>query len=288
MTWLERDGARLHLREIGHGRPMIVLHGGPDFDHEYLLPDLDRLADLARLVYYDQRGRGRSYSGEKPDDVSLSTDVADLDRVREWAEPGSVALLGHSWGTLLALEYALRHPARVSHLVLLNPAPASHVDLLAVRRHLTALRSADEMERMAELRSDPAYRAGELAADAEYHRIHFRPTVRRSGDLERIVGRLRRGFTREGIVAARAIEHRLYEETWLDERYDLLPRLGDVRSRTVVIRGEHDFIPIEVARHIADGIPDARLVDLPNSGHFAYVEQPDAVHAAIAGLLFDG
>lgn len=50
----------LFYREIGQGQPIIVIHGGPDFDHSYLLPDLDRLADSFRLIYYDQRGRGRS------------------------------------------------------------------------------------------------------------------------------------------------------------------------------------------------------------------------------------
>jgi proline iminopeptidase len=55
--------ARLFTREIGSGPPIIVVHGGPDFDHAYLLPELDRLAGRARLVYYDQRGRGRSANG---------------------------------------------------------------------------------------------------------------------------------------------------------------------------------------------------------------------------------
>jgi pimeloyl-ACP methyl ester carboxylesterase len=55
--------ASLYARDIGKGPPIIVLHGGPDFDHSYLVPDLDRLADAYRLIYYDQRGRGRSRDG---------------------------------------------------------------------------------------------------------------------------------------------------------------------------------------------------------------------------------
>jgi hypothetical protein len=82
------------VRDVGRGLPIIVLHGGPDFDSEYLMPELDRLADLGRLVYYDQRGRGRSYSGEQPEDVSIESEMADLDRLREWTGADSVALLG--------------------------------------------------------------------------------------------------------------------------------------------------------------------------------------------------
>jgi len=71
-------GAELYSREIGHGTAIIVLHGGPDFDHSYLVPDLDRLADSYRLICYDQRGRGRSADGVKPEDVTLASDIADI------------------------------------------------------------------------------------------------------------------------------------------------------------------------------------------------------------------
>ena len=62
------ESASLYCREIGQGQPIIVLHGGPDFDHSYLLPDLDRLADAFRLIYYDQRGRGRSADQVLPEE----------------------------------------------------------------------------------------------------------------------------------------------------------------------------------------------------------------------------
>lgn len=69
----------LYARDIGRGYPIVVLHGGPDFDHSYLLPDMDRLSDSFRLIYYDQRGRGKSADGVRAEDVTLVSDVADLD-----------------------------------------------------------------------------------------------------------------------------------------------------------------------------------------------------------------
>lgn len=285
---MQTVGARLHVREVGDGLPILVLHGGPDFDHEYLLPDLDRLADLGRLVYYDRRGRGRSYSGRLADDVSMETEVADLDRVRDWTGSPSVALLGHSWGALLALEYAIRHPGRVSHLVLMNAGPVSHADFLDLRRHVSDIRPAEQQKRMDELRSSAAYLAGDLGADAEYHRLHFASAVRRPAHLEQVIGQLRRGFTAEGLRAARAIEDRLYQRTWLDEDYDLLPQLRQLRIPTLVLHGDQDLVPVEVARRIAGAMPHARLVVLPDCGHFAFLEQPDAVHAAVTEFLVGG
>src|SRR6478752_7014875 len=66
--------AELYSREVGQGTEIIVLHGGPDFDHSYLLPELDHLSDSYHLIYYDQRGRGRSADGVKPEDVTLGSD----------------------------------------------------------------------------------------------------------------------------------------------------------------------------------------------------------------------
>src|SRR5437016_1513489 len=73
--------ADLYYCEIGEGSPLIVLHGGPEFDHSYLRPGMDMLADSFHLIYYDQRGRGRS-SGEC-ENISVESEIADLENIRE-------------------------------------------------------------------------------------------------------------------------------------------------------------------------------------------------------------
>ena len=157
--------AWLYSREIRGGQPIIVLHGGPDFDHGYLLPDLDRLADAFRLIYYDQRGRGRSADHVQPEDVTLRSDVEDLDEVRKHFQLESAALLGHSWGAVLALEYALRYPTRVSHLILMNPAPASISDV-AVLRKAYVQKLGSDMDRQKEILASAAYEGGDPEAVA--------------------------------------------------------------------------------------------------------------------------
>lgn len=89
-------------------------------------------------------------------------------------------------------------------------------------------------------------------------------------------------------LAARAIEHRLYEQTWLRADYDLLPMLRTHPVPTLVIHGDKDFVPVEVASHIAEAIPDAQLSVLPDCGHFAYLEYPDLVQGQITAFLNGG
>lgn len=275
------------MRSIGAGPPLVVVHGGPDFDHEYLLPEFDDLVGDRRVVLYDQRGRGRSYHGEGPDDVTLGGEMADLDAVRAWTGAPAVALLGHSFGGLLAMEYAIRFPDRVSHLVLLNTAPASHAGARLLRAELAARTSPEAAARMAAIAADPAYRRGDIALEAERYRLHFGRTVRDPAVLDDVVGRLRRAFTPASIVAARAIEDRLYAETWDRPDYDLLPGLRQLAMRSLVVHGEDDFVPFAIVRDIAEAIPRSRLEIVPTS-HFSHVERPAEVGRLVGQFLAVG
>jgi proline iminopeptidase len=273
----------LYSREIGRGQPIIVLHGGPDFDHCYLLPDLDRLADAFRLIYYDQRGRGRSADQVLPEEVTLTSEIDDLDKVRQHFHLESPALLGHSWGTVLALEYALRHPERVSYMILMNPAPASGRDLALFRKAYLQKLGA-EMDRQREIVASAAYKEGDPEAVAARYRIHFKPALKRSEDYEKLMATMKAGFISQGkagIVKARAVEDRLMRDTWQVDGYDLLPKLQTLSIPTLVISGDHDFIPKEIAPHIARAIPNAQLVMLRNCGHFTYLECPGDVRKAL-------
>ena len=206
----------LFCRDAGEGPPIVVLHGGPEFDHAYLLPELDRLADSFRLVSYDQRGRGRSADG-------VRSELDDLDRVRRRFGLEPVAVLGHSWGGVVAMAYAIRHPDRVTQQILLDTAPASAADWQLLREAFARRRPAADAEAMQAIAATDAYRRGDLETEAAYYRIHFRMTL----------------------------------------------------------RGEHDFIPVELAARVADAVPGARLTVLPGCGHFTYLEARAAVFAEI-------
>ncbi|HEY7354126.1 MAG TPA: alpha/beta fold hydrolase [Terriglobales bacterium] len=273
-------GAELYARDLGKGPAVIVLHGGPDFDHRYLLPELDRLSDSFRLIYYDQRGRGQSANGVQPEDVTLDSDIGDIEKVREYFHLDSVVLLGHSWGTVLALEYALRFPQRVSRLVLMNPAPASSADYKELRKEWVEDRP-DDMQRRSAIANSVAYKEGDPEAVTAYYRIHFKPALARKADYDKLISRMRASFTKQGVLKARAIEARLMTETWSSPDFDLLPQLRNIKVPTLVITGDHEFIPASTAEHIAHAIPAVRLITLKGCGHFSYMECSAAVHEEI-------
>jgi proline iminopeptidase len=281
------EGAMLSYRDVGQGLPVIVLHGGPGFDHRYLLPDLDRLSDAFRLIYYDQRGRGQSAWNGPPAPASLQIEMDDLERVRQHFQLERAALLGHSWGGLLAMEYAIRHPERVSRLLLLNTCPASYDDFALFERQL-AVRDPQDAERMRDLDSDPRMAEGDLGTRAAYYRLYFKPTVRPPELLDRLIAHLQVGWTRESVLSARVSTGRLFPETVAKPGYDLLPALAQLRIPTLILHGDYDFIPLPCADRIAKAIPGAHLVVVRNCGHFSYMERPDEVRQALVEFFQAG
>jgi proline iminopeptidase len=135
--------------------------------------------------------------------------------------------------------------------------------------------------RLQELGATEPLRSGDLGADAEYYLVHFGSSFRSSEHLERLLENLRVGATPEGIRRARAIEDRLYDESWLRSGYDLLPALAQLSVPTLVLHGDRDLIPLACAEHIAAAIPGARLEVLKDTGHFPYMERPGEVREAI-------
>jgi proline iminopeptidase len=278
----------LYARTIGSGLPTIVLHGGPDFDHAYLLPDLDRLADVVQLIYYDQRGRGRSAKGVVARDVTMASEIEDIERIRQQFGKKRVVLLGHSWGTALALEYALRYPAHISGLILMNPAPASSSDVAVLRSaYLQKLGSSLAAQQRAIVASE-AYQSGDPEAVAARYRIHFTPALVRSEHYEQLMTAMKAQFVKQGkdgILKARAVEDQLMSMTWKRPDYDLLPKLSRLPVPTLVITGDADFIPVAISEHIAEAIPGSELIVLKDCGHFAYLEHSEQVHEAVSQFI---
>jgi proline iminopeptidase len=277
----------LLVRSIGQGDAIIVLHDGPELDHGYLVPEMDRLATGYRLTYYDQRGRGRSADRVAPEDVTLASELDDLDGLRQRLGLERVALLGHGWGAVLAMEYALLRPSRVSHLILMNPAPASAADAARAREAHDATLGAD-LDRLREIAAGAAYRDGEPDSVAAYFRTLFAPGIVGAEQAQRLSSRMRGRFHIQGsagILAARAIAQRLRAETVERPGYDLAARLHELPIPTLIVTGDRDFVPTAVAQRIASAIPRSTLVAVPDCGHFAYLECGDAVRRAIDPFL---
>lgn len=260
----------LHHVVVGTGPPLLVMHGGPGFDHTYFRPWLDGLGADHSVIYYDHRGTGRS---PEPEDWSRighdtwSDDAADLlDRLGH----DGATVLGHSYGGFLALETALRHPERVRALVLCDTAPV--VDYPDVVMETARARGTPEQVAV----------VAELLRTGAAGDEHFREAVEtilplyfheyQAGLFERLLGRTRFRAAAQNHASAACLPD-----------YDVRHELWRIRVPSLVLAGRHDWLcPVrEGAEQLADGLPDSRLVVFEESGHFPFVEETEAFLEAV-------
>jgi proline iminopeptidase len=258
----------------------LVLHGGPGADHRYLLPQMLRLADRHDLLFYDQRGGGKSRADAR-ESVTWRAHVDDLATViREFGLP-LPTVVAYSWGGLLAMLYAVATTtdaalSPLGRLALIDPAAVTREYRAQFEAEFARRENSDYVraERATLLASglrerDPEgyrQRAFELSVAGYF----ADPTVARDLTPFRVVARVQ-------------------QSVWasLDD-YDLLPALVRVRTRAtapvLVIHGREDPIPLASSAATAAAL-GAPLVTIEQCGHVPYVERPDALFATLEPFL---
>ncbi len=256
------NGVTLYERRVGAGPPVVVLHGGPGAHHDYLLPGFDALARGRELIYYDQRGGGRSpVPREIP--VGWREHVADLEALRGAWQLDRLTITGYSWGALLALLYAVAYPARVARLALVSPAPVWRAAREEFERRLQARASSPALQAARRALRESGLRERDPAA---YQRRLFELAV---------AGYFHDPAQARGLTPFRITE-RTQRAVWegLGD-YDLRPALERLSIPTLVLHGDDDPIPVAVAEALARALR-AEFRVLEDCGHVPYVEAFEA------------
>jgi len=268
----------LFVKVSGHGYPLVLMHGGPGLDHTTLLP-LEALADQFTLVFYDHRCNGRS-DGAAMSTVTWENLTADADALREALGFEKWAILGHSFGGNVALEYALRYPHRLSHLILMDTGG----DQQWVSQHAP------------EILAKRGYRAGAVQAARRFYSGKITPDEFFSTIMRFMSAYYYHlnpfGILREMVVGPRLMyrpEALIHGYAQLLDGWSVMDRLGKIQAPTLVIAGRYDFLfPPEHQAILADRLPNAQLVLVERAGHSPHEEQPAQVFPVIRDFLTIG
>ena len=268
----------LYAYSIGSGPvTVVVLHGGPGLRHDYLRPEFDRMASNARVVYYDQRGCGRSTPNGP---YAWNQHVGDLhDLLTTSLSSDRIVLAASSWGTILAILYAYYHPERVAGLVLSGVVgwPDAPSRLPPLRTLLDTMRVLDHSTgRLVEI--DSLTRNRPLALSRQGNPLD---SVRAGGpsftriDSATVASNQGRNLGRE--LAARLgascpTVGRLVWDGW--ETAPLLDSLTSVHAPTLIVHGSEgrETTP---ALQLAEAFPWARRAVITGGGHDPWFTQPD-------------
>ena len=116
--FVDSGGVLIYFKAVGRGPPLVIVHGGPGASHDYLLPNVYRLATSYRLVFIDERGSGRSPRLQDTKQYTVAKMAEDVEAVRVALQLGKIALLGHSYGGVVVQAYAFKYQEHLSHLIL--------------------------------------------------------------------------------------------------------------------------------------------------------------------------
>ncbi len=267
------DGARLAYTTIGQGPVLVktanwMTHLELDWNAQAVRSMLEGLAREHTLLRYDARGSGLSDWDVKK--ISLDAWVSDLEAVVDAAKLERFPLFGMSQGCSVAISYAVRHPERVSHLLLLGGFAAGP------RHRGLSVREMEAWQAMKTL-----MRVGWSAPDAAFRQLftsQFMPDSTKE-QWESFNEIQRASTSAEGA------------ERYMDAVGDInvSDLLGAVRTPTLVMHARHDVrVPFEFGRMMAAGIPDARFVALPGRNHILQEGEPALARFLEEAQLFLG
>ena len=275
MTTISVRGISLFVKVIGQGYPLLLMHGGPGMDHSSLLP-LRPCADQFTLIFYDHRCNGRS-EGAEVTSMTWENLTADAEALRQTLGFDRWAVLGHSFGGMVALEYALRYPQHLSHLLLMDTCGDTRwvqqgaPELLAKRGYgAGAVRGARRFFN-GQLAPNEVFSTAMKFARAYYYRDSFLTLFSQIPSGRR---------------AKMRPETQIYGFGQLLTGWTVMDRLREITAPTLVLAGRDDFqFPPEHQAILADRIPNAQLEIVERAGHNAPMERPLEVIEAVRRFL---
>ena len=247
----------------GAAIPIVAVNGGPGLSHAYMMQNnlWQRFAAHRLVILYDQRGTGASKHVQANAPQSMAAQVADLEAIRGALRLDRVAVLGDSYGGMIAMAYAAAHPEHVARLILSDSAAPSWKGLVHLLPQVFPDREEQDDAEGKRLAGDPE--AAAQAGLVNHMRMMFYSTDMRDAYLAHM-GDL--GF----VPAVGAAVQKATEDL------DLTPKLPGFKFPVLVITGRYDMnVAPLTAWRMAHAIPGAQIVFFEKSGHLPAYEEPE-------------
>ncbi|MCB0560513.1 MAG: alpha/beta hydrolase [Lewinellaceae bacterium] len=278
------DNIRLYYKMTGQGADtLVVIHGGPGMDSEYMVADFEPLADKYKLLFYDQRGGGRSTLPKDTSQLHMTQHITDLEALRTHFGFEKMTLVAHSFGPALAARYAITHPGRVARMVFLGPIPPIRENFWerfgdAVNRRLTPQEQKELSVQYNAMIEGPDTKE----ACRKFWNIALKPRLAAGRKVSIIKGdccaaspeAIRYGMDITNSVTINSMGN-----------WDYHGDLPLVTAPTLILHGEEEAIPMDMVEEWVKAMPHAQLIKVPRAAHFTYVERPDVTWPAIEAFL---
>ena len=288
--YVDANGVMIYYKEFGSGEPLMIVHGGPGASHDYFLPHLLPLARNNRLIFIDERGSGKSGKLEEASLYTVENMVEDVEAVRIALGLGKIALLGHSFGGVLAQAYALKYQENLSHLILCSTFSSTSL-MNEVFVKIKENMSPDLRQRINKMEEEGLFGHG-LPYEQNRYTKEYMIAAWGEGYFPYIY---QRNPDPNYDPTGGGLAWTLYREMWgsngeyvIDgnlKSVEYTDRLHTITVPTLINCGDHDECAPSLSELMHEKIPNSTLVIYPQSGHLTFIDQPGLFIKSIEDFL---
>jgi proline iminopeptidase len=263
------NGVNHFYKIVGQGEPFILLHGGPGMYHDELYPFFLDFAKTHKVIFYDQRGNGKSPL-ERIDSTTFTVElmVKDLEELRKTFEIDQLNIIGHSWGGLLAMYYAVEYPNNVNRLILVDAAPVNTDLLIKSYEKQISMFEPKEWEYVQKLWNSEDFLAGKPEVHNEAMRISEGTVFSNKNVIDDyMVVAAFNETTAKNAVALNDLA------TQMKLNIHVQDKLSVIKCPTLIINGRDDFIVDEAVQLAHQSIANSEIVYVEGAGHYPYIEK---------------
>lgn len=275
------NGVNHFYKIAGEGEPFIVLHGGPGMYHDGLYPFFLDFAKSNKVIFYDQRGNGKSVM-KKIDSTTFTVElmVDDLEELRKKFGIDKLNIIGHSWGGLLAMYYTVKYPDNVKRLILVDAAPVNTDLLIQSYIKYISMFPPGEWERVQKLWNSEDYLAGKPEIHNEAMRIAEGSVF---SNKEAIDDYMKVAAFNETTAKNAVALNDL--ATQIKMNIHVQDKLSNIKCPTLIINGKDDFI-VEEAPILANQlITNSEIVFVEGAGHYPHIEKNEIFFSEIYDFI---
>jgi len=274
------NGVDHFIKKIGKGDPLVVIHGGPGLFHNYLTPHFKELSQKYQIVFYDQRGCGKTEFPKDTSTISINNFVADLESIRNHLKIDKLNLVSHSWGTLIAVNYGKTYPQNLNKLILVSPAPATTDFFNETFNNMQKKRKEEDTKELVKLMMSKEFekRDGETFKKA----VSLGDKVNLSTP-SRVTDLYEPMFFDKTTANHLLLVNSMMEQAFFD--FDISTGLEVLTCPTLIIYGSLDNVPLASAQYIQNNIKNSKLSIIKNTCHYPFFESPVEFNAAVNDFL---
>jgi proline iminopeptidase len=280
--FVDANGVLIYYMTVGHGSPLMIVHGGPGASHDYFMPYLLPLARHNRLIFIDERGSGRSEKLEDLSQYTVEKMADDCEAVRVALGLGKISILGHSYGGVVVQAYAFKYQQKLTHLIL-GSTFSSTREINEALAKIKAAMPEDKRKRMEELEQAGLFGKGPVWEHGRYPEEYARlawgdgyfPYLYQNhpdANYDPVSGNTSNSWDlyREmwGSHGEYVVDGNLKSVEWVD-------KLPSIKVPTLIIVGDHDESDPVMSKEMHEKIAGSKLVIVPKSGHMTFVDQPN-------------